>query len=202
MTQSSSLHRASMNPVNRPQPLALHRISPVLVVALFSLCPTASGQAESTFGTIVEGKLIIGLLDKSPQVVERSDIAKLPHKTVKVKASDSKTAVYSGVPLKELLEHVGVVFSPQQQQRNLGSVVLVESVDSPSALFAMAELDTAVTDKRVLLADGKDGKDGKPLIAPEGPFRIIVPDEKEPVRWAKHVWAIYVVRISEPSKRP
>ena len=43
-----------------------------------------------------------------------------------------------------------------------------------------------------------DSKDGKPLAAPEGPFRLIVPDEKEPRRWATQVWAIYVVRVSGP----
>jgi len=63
----------------------------------------------------------------------------------------------------------------------------------------MAELDTALTDKGILLADTRDGR---PLTAPEGPFRIIVPDEKEPARWAKQVWAIYVVQISGQSKRP
>jgi hypothetical protein len=146
----------------------------------------------------VEGKLTVGLLDRSPQVVERSEIARLPHQTVKVKGSDSKTSVYSGVTLKELLQHVGAVFSREGQQTNLGSIVLVESVDTSTALFAMAEIDTALTDKRILLADAKDGK---PLTAPEGPFRIVVPDEKHPVRWATHVWAIYVVQISEPAKR-
>jgi hypothetical protein len=63
----------------------------------------------------------------------------------------------------------------------------------------MAELETALTDKQILLADAKDGK---PLTAPEGPFRIIVPDEKDTTRWAKQVWAIYIVQISEQSKRP
>jgi hypothetical protein len=173
---------------------------PRLTLALILCCPAPviRGQDPSTFGMIVEGKLTVGLLDRSPQVVERSEIAKLPHQIVKAKGSDNKMAVYSGVPLKELLQHVGVVFSRERQQRNLGSIVLVESVGATSVLFAMAELDTALTGKPILLADAKNGK---PLTAPEGPFRIIVPDEKEPARWAKHVWAIYIVQIAEPSMR-
>jgi hypothetical protein len=142
----------------------------------------------------VEGKLTIGLLDKSPQVLQRSDIARLPHKTVKVKSSGGKLSIYSGVPLKELLQFVGGVAS-----RDLGGIVLLESVEGPPVLFALAEFDSRLTDKRILLADSKDGK---PLVAPEGPFRIIVPDEKEPRRWVKQVWAIYVVRVSGPSRRP
>lgn len=158
----------------------------------------AWGQTPSTFGTMVEGKLTIGLLDRSPRVLDRSDIARLPHKTVKVKVPGSKASSYSCVSLKELLEHVGVVFSTEKQETNLGSMVFVEPVEAPSVLFAMAELDDSITAKRILLADRKDGK---PLTAPEGPFRIIVPDEKESPRWAKQVWAIYVVQGAEPAKR-
>ena len=161
--------------------------------------PTIHGQTASTFGAMVEGKLTVSLLDGSPQVIERSDISKLPHITVKVRSSGGKISIYSGVPLEALLKHMGAVIGKERRQMNLGSVVLVESVDQPSVLFAMAEFDVALTDKRILLADTKDGR---PLTAPEGPFRIIVPDEKQPTRWAKQVWAIYVVQISEPPKHP
>ena len=173
-------------------------ISLAVAFVLLGLYPVINAQIPSTFGTIVEGKLTVGLLDKSPRVLERSDIAKLPHKTVKIKSFGGKPSMYSGVPLKELLEQVGMVFSPERKQANLGSIVVVESVDAPSAVFAMAEFDSALTDKRILLADSKDGK---PLAVPEGPFRIIVPEEKEPARWVKQVWAIYIVQISSPSKQ-
>jgi hypothetical protein len=161
-----------------------------LIVALCSLCPALSGQPASTFGSMVEGKLTVGLLDRSPQTLERSEIARLPHKTVKVKGSGRKPSIYSGVPLKELLEYAGGVV-----KADLGGIVLLESVDGPPVLFALAEFDSALTGKRILLADSKDGR---PLAAPEGPFRIIVPDEKERRRWVKQVWAIYVVRVSGP----
>jgi molybdopterin-dependent oxidoreductase-like protein protein len=164
----------------------------------FFLCPGGRGQNSSTLGLTMEGKLIIGLLDKSPQVLERSDIAKLPHRTVKVKEGGRKSSIYSGVLLKDLLERAGADFKVERQGANLGSIVLVESVDAPSVLFAMAELDSALTHKQILLADSKDGK---VLGAPEGPFRIIVPDEKEPARWAKQVWAIHINQLSEPFQR-
>ena len=170
-----------------------------LVIAFCSLCPATRGQTASTFGSIVEGKLTVGLLNKSPQILERSDIVRLPHKTVKVGVFGSKPSIYSGVPLKELLEHAGAIFGSARQQANLGSIVVIEPVDGPSVLFAMAEFDSALSGKRILLADSKDGK---PLEAPEGPFRIIAADEKEPTRWAKQVWAIYIVQVSVPARRP
>ena len=94
---------------------------------------------------------------------------------------------------------VGAVFNTEKQQVNLGSIVVVESVEGPSVVFATAEFDSALKAKQILLADSKDGKS---LAAPEGPFRIIVPDEKEPTRWVKEVWAIYIAQIVGPSKRP
>jgi len=63
--------------------------------------------------------------------------------------------------------------------------------------IAMAEFDSVLTDKRILLADNKDGK---PLTAPEGPFPIIVPDEKAPNRWVNQVSAIYIAQVFGPSK--
>ena len=179
--------------------LKSHRGAFGLAVAFLAIYATLIGQTPSTFGTIMEGKLIIGLADKSQRVIERSEIAKLLHKTARVKGSGGKSSIYSGVSLKDLLEHAGVGFSSEQTPANLGSVVVVESVDAPSTVFAMAEFDTALTSKQILLADTKDGK---PLALPEGPFRIVVPDEKQPTRWVTQVWAIYVVRISESSKRP
>jgi hypothetical protein len=177
----------------------LSKTPSALVIAFCSLCPATCGQTPSTFGSIVEGKLTVGLLNQSPQSLERSDIARLPHKTVKVTVFGGKPPLYSGVPLKELLEHVGAVFGGARQQANLGSIVVIEPVNGPSVLFAMAEFDSALTGKRILLADSKDGK---PLAAPEGPFRIIAADEKEPARWAKQVWAIYIVQVSVPARRP
>jgi hypothetical protein len=138
-----------------------------LALGLSWLLPVVHGQTPSTFGTMVDGKLTVSLLDGSPQIMDRSDISKLPHMTVKVRGSGGKISIYSGVPLEELLKHVGAVFGKERRQINLGSIVLVESVDQPSILFAMAEFDIALTDKRILLADTKDGR---PLTAPEGPF--------------------------------
>ena len=39
------------------------------------------------------------------------------------------------------------------------------------------------------------GRDGKPLAAGEDPFRVM-PDEKEPIRWAEQV------QISDTPKKP
>jgi hypothetical protein len=37
-----------------------------------------------------------------------------------------------------------------------------------------------------------DRKDGKPIASGEGPYRLIVPDDKRPARWVKQVRRITV----------
>jgi hypothetical protein len=50
--------------------------------------------------------------------------------------------------------------------------------------FALAELDKSYTDRMIILANQVDGK---PLLPADGPFRIIVQDEKKPARCIKQV---------------
>ena len=60
--------------------------------------------------------------------------------------------------------------------KRLASCLLVESADGYRVVIALPELDPAFTDKQILLAYLKDGK---PLDEKEGPYRIVIPDEKE-----------------------
>jgi hypothetical protein len=72
--------------------------------------------------------------------------------------------------------------------RPLATYVVAEASDGYRVLFSIAELDSRFTDRVVVLADRKDGQ---PLSAAEGPYRLIVPGEKRPARWARQV-----IRIS------
>jgi Oxidoreductase molybdopterin binding domain len=57
---------------------------------------------------------------------------------------------------------------------------------------ALPELDPAFTSKQVLLAFLRNGA---PLGAKEGPYRIIVPDEKRMARWVKQVTMLKIVDV-------
>jgi hypothetical protein len=75
--------------------------------------------------------------------------------------------------------------------RSLGTFVTVEATDGYRVLFSIAELDARFTDRVVIVADAKDGR---PLPAAEGPYRLIVPGEKRPARWARQVVRITLGR--------
>jgi hypothetical protein len=71
-------------------------------------------------------------------------------------------------------------------------VFLVEAADGYKIVFAIAEFDPAFAVREILLADKRDGK---PLDAKEGPFRIVAPGDKRPARWARQVSTLRVATV-------
>ena len=124
------------------------------------------------------GMLRIG--DGTGKVVPLSmkEWLKLPRKKVEVKGS-----AYEGVLLAEVLRFAGVSFEKHPRGR-AASCVLVEGGDGYRVVLALAEVDPKVADRTVLLADRLDGK---PLADKAGPYRLVVPGDKLPVRWVKQV---------------
>ena len=93
-------------------------------------------------------------------------------------------AVYEGVPVGELLGRADVSLGRQLRGPRLKVYVVVEAADGYGAVFALPEFEPDFTDRVILLADRRDGH---PLSASEGPFRIVVPGEKRHARWVREV---------------
>jgi hypothetical protein len=124
-------------------------------------------------------------------VLARADIEALPH--VKITAGASGVSMtFEGVPLKAVLERAGVGFGETLKGKRLASCLLVEAADGYRVVIALPELDSAFTDKQIVLAFLKDGK---PLDDKEGPYRIVMPDEKRMARWVKQVTALKIVNV-------
>ncbi len=71
-------------------------------------------------------------------------------------------------------------------------VLLVEATDGYKVVFALTEVDPAFASREIILADKRDGK---PLDTKEGPFRVVVPGEKRPVRWVRQVTTFKIVAV-------
>jgi len=69
----------------------------------------------------------------------------------------------------------------------LTKIVLITAADGYRVAFTLAEFDPAFGNARVILADTRDGK---PLDAKEGPFRLIVEGDKRPGRWIRQITRI------------
>jgi hypothetical protein len=124
-------------------------------------------------------------------LLARADIEALPHVKVTTGASGVSNT-FDGVPLKAVLERGGVGFGETLKGKRLASCLLVEAADGYRVVIALPEIDAAFTDKQIVLAFLKDGK---PLDDKEGPYRIVMPDEKRMARWVKQVTVLKIVNV-------
>jgi DMSO/TMAO reductase YedYZ molybdopterin-dependent catalytic subunit len=126
----------------------------------------------------------------TPLTINLADLGQYKQTVVVRKDRDGKDHTYSGVLLETLLQKAGVTMGKQLRGENLTKYVLADASDGYQVIFALAELDSEFTDRKIILADMVDGK---PLLPADGPFRIIVQDEKKPARCIKQVTGLSVV---------
>jgi len=142
--------------------------------------------------TILECQQLTIQTDARKQILSRADVEALPH--VKVTASDhgSSPVNFEGVTLESVLEKAGVTLGESMKGKRLANCLLVEAADGYRAVIALPELDPAFTDKQTVLALLRDGK---PLDEKEGPYRIVIPDEKRMARWVRQVTTLKIVDV-------
>ena len=166
--------------------------SALLIACLFSM-PLAAQDVQPHPPEIL---LTVSGESSPPVNLTAADLAKLPRRTVR--ASDhGKEGVFEGVLLGEVLKLAGVSLGEKLHGGQLALYLVVEASDGYRAVFALPEVDSAFTDREILLTDRRDGQ---PLSAKEGPLRIVVPDEKRQARWVRQVIALRIQRDS--GRRP
>jgi len=164
-----------------------------LAVLLFlSLPPGAVAQEAARCPAPVAGAIAIAGDVSKPFVLTSAVLAELPRAEIRAEGHGTPAATYSGVPLRALLSRAGVVEGAGIRGRAAAQVIVVEAGDGYRASFALAETDTAFTNRPILVADKMDGK---PLTAEYGPFQIIVGQEKRHARWVRQVTCIRVVQM-------
>jgi len=126
-----------------------------------------------------------------PTNVTAAQIENLPHVTVDTLDHD-KPAQFRGVALSALLSMAGIQLGESMRGPRMAEVLLVEAADGYKVAFALAELDPAFAGREIILADRRDGK---PLDAREGPFRIVAPGDKRPARWIRQVTTLKVTAV-------
>ncbi len=129
--------------------------------------------------------------DGKQTVLSRGDLEALPHVKVQATAHDV-SATFEGVALKAVLEKAGVGFGEALRGKRLASCLLVEAADGYKVVIALPEMDPEFTNKQIVLAFLKDGK---PMDSKEGPYRIVIPDEKRPARWIRQVTTLRILDV-------
>jgi hypothetical protein len=162
--------------------MRFHDRSACLAVVLFVATLVPSVVAQS---------LQVVRADGTSTTLTAAQIAGAPHVTVDVKDHDSQ-AKFEGVPLSGVLGLAGVQSGGAMRGPQLSQALLVEASDGYKVVFALAEIDPDFATREIILADKRDGK---PLDAKQGPFRIVAPGDKRPARWARMVTSLRIVVV-------
>jgi|KBSMisStaDraftv2_1062788.scaffolds.fasta_scaffold226729_2 hypothetical protein len=159
----------------------------VLTVCLFGASLHAQ-EADKTISVVVDGKAT---------TLDRAAFAGMPHVTVTAAAHNDPPSQWQGVALQDVLGRAALPTGEALRGRAMARFVRVTASDGYQVIFSVAELDPAFGDVRVIVADSKDGQ----ALGKDGPYRLIVPNDKRPARWERNVRSIELVDAStRPAK--
>lgn len=152
----------------KPAFVAIRLLLPVLLApgaALLAQPPadilTVSGPAQTIHFTTAQ----IGAMSQTSVMVTN--------------AHTHAQETYSGVPLIDLLAKVGAPTGNQVRGKVLSEYIVAVGSDGYKAVVALAEAEPAFHPGQVLVAERLNGK---PLDAKEGPFKLVVSEDKRPAR--------------------
>jgi DMSO/TMAO reductase YedYZ molybdopterin-dependent catalytic subunit len=143
------------------------------------------------FALVVTGEV------KSELKLTLAEVEAMTNSTVSVTEREGSSK-YEGIFVHQVLSRAGVSLGEGLRGDALRLCVLVKAADGYRAAFALAELDPGMSEKKVLLAFRRDGKE---LDAEAGPLRLVIADEKRHSRWVRRVTELEVVRIGGPAKQ-
>jgi DMSO/TMAO reductase YedYZ molybdopterin-dependent catalytic subunit len=125
-----------------------------------------------------------------PLKLSVKELATLKSSEVIAKDRDGKEHNFKGVMLWTILDSAGVTLGKDLRGENLAKYVLAKASDGYEVVFSLAEIDHEFSEKIILLAYEVDGK---PLAATEGPFRLVLPQDKKHARWIRRLNSIQIL---------
>ncbi len=127
----------------------------------------------------------------TPLTLSAEDIKSLPRTRVEAK-EEGRTVVYEGVLVGEILKRAGAPLGGDLRGKAMATYVLASASDGYQVLFSLGELDPALTSNDIIVADTIDGK---PLLAHQGPLRIVAPKDSRAARSIRMLQKLEVVRL-------
>jgi hypothetical protein len=126
--------------------------------------------------------------DGTSVTLDAERLMSLP-RTAFTASEHDRTHRFEGSDLRDVLAAAGVDVSKELRGQGLRRLVTVHAKDGYVVVFAMAELDASIGDRRVYLVNRTEGA---ALAAEQGPWRLVVPADRRPARWARQVVRIVV----------
>jgi len=126
-----------------------------------------------------------------PLTLTAEALAQMPRATATVSSGGIDTQ-YEGVWLYEILKKAGLPAGEALRGKMLTTYVLAEAQDGYQVVFSLGEVDPALGDTPILVADKANGK---ALFGENGAFRIVVPRDKRGARSVRMLTKIEVVQV-------
>ena len=173
-------------------PLVPARLRPLLaVVAAAALVLALAPAARAQSAPAREPTITVGGDVATPLVLTAADLAAMPHTTVTA-TDHGVTRTYRGVWVADVLAKAGFALGPGAPRHSLSGYVLARATDGYQVLFSIGELDPAISDGQVLVADAADGA---PLSGENGRFRLVLPKDKRGARSMRLLASLDVVLL-------
>jgi hypothetical protein len=160
----------------------------VLAALVATLAAAPAATSLTVGGAFVRG-----------ETLGASDLAALPHVQVAVTEHDGTTGHYAGVTLATILRAAGAPVGDQAKGAAARSYVTVTGADGYVAAYSLSELDTSAAGCAPILADAREGA---PLAAALGPFRVVAPCDRVQARWVRNVVALTGGSLPGPPPTP
>jgi DMSO/TMAO reductase YedYZ molybdopterin-dependent catalytic subunit len=165
----------------------------VLGGALIAARPSSYGQsapARSAASPATQASLTVTGATGQTFTIDGAQLGAMERKTITVHNGHSGAdETYEGVPLISLLDKAGAPARPTGKGASI--YVLAEGSDHYRALLSLTEAMPAFHPGDVLIADRLNGQ---PLPTDQGPFKLVVSEDKHPARWVRNLVSIRLVQ--------
>jgi len=133
-------------------------------------------------------ELLVPVPSHEPLHVSITELKALPHITVTFHNSHTNAdETYSGVRIADLLAKLGVPLGDALRGKALANYVIATGSDAYKSVLALGEVDPSFHPGEVIVADAMDGK---PLDPHNGPFKVVVTEDKRPARSVRNLVSI------------
>lgn len=143
------------------------------------------GGVEVQVSGAKEGLTFYLDLYHEPTRVSPAEVKAMAHISVTLHNSHTNAdETYSGVRLSDILTSFGAPLGKELHGEALVDYVVATGSDGYKSVLALGEIDPSFHPGEVIVADAMDGK---PLDAHNGPFKLVVTEDKRPARSVRNL---------------
>ena len=132
-----------------------------------------------------------------PLTLTPADLLKMPRTAITVKQPDGRGVTHEGVLVAEVLKRAGAPLGKALRGDAMATYIVASATDGYRVVFSLAELDPEFSGSEIMIVDRTNGQ---PLLADQGPIRLVVPKDLAGARSMRMLERIEVVRLAKPQR--